>query len=525
MQVNNYFQKTTLLLFCIGTTLQIFLSMYLNEWSLIYTLDDPYIHLSVSEKILMGGYGVNIEEYSSPSSSIIYSLMLTPFILLGIGTLGPLVLSLITQFGSIIILTNLIEQALLKNKRATKLQLASSVIIAVPLLIALNSFGLPMTGMEHSLHVFSSLLILKGLLKTVQDKKVPLYLAIAIIFNPLIRFEGYALSILAIISLFYLNHRKSSLTIFFILFLATSFYFMVMKSMGLPLLPSSVLVKSKISASLIEHNLVDSMKDLFGSLIKGLKNKQGFILFFSSLFILYTLKKSTYKKSELVITLTGTLAVLAHILAGKYGWFGRYEIYAIATIIFLFSLIVIPNLNNGKFLSINSKVSVFFLLICTPYITTTIYTPSASRNIYEQQYQMHRFATEYFKEKVAVNDLGWVSYQNDEYVLDLWGLGSEKARKIRRSGGFTKEKLNAIVVDSDVAYLMIYDEWFNNIIPDKWCRIGELKTSHVTSASDTVAFYLVNPYELEGMLKAMKDFESTLPSGSKLNIANCNHVN
>jgi hypothetical protein len=34
---------------------------------------------------------------------------------------------------------------------------------------------------------------------------------------------------------------------------------------------------------------------------------------------------------------------------------------------------------------------------------------------------VHRFAVEY-SEPVAVIDLGWVTYRNDEYVLDLWGL-------------------------------------------------------------------------------------------------------
>ena len=44
-----------------------------------YPLDDVYIHLAIAEQIAMGGYGVNAGEYTSPGSSPLYPLLLTPF--------------------------------------------------------------------------------------------------------------------------------------------------------------------------------------------------------------------------------------------------------------------------------------------------------------------------------------------------------------------------------------------------------------------------------------------------------------
>ncbi|MDX1696293.1 MAG: hypothetical protein R3208_21185, partial [Ketobacteraceae bacterium] len=58
-----------------------------------------------------------------------------------------------------------------------------------------------------------------------------------------------------------------------------------------------------------------------------------------------------------------------------------------------------------------------------PYVVNLVTVPIASNNIYQQQYQMHRFAVEYYNKPLAVNDLGYVSYNNDNYVLDLWGAG------------------------------------------------------------------------------------------------------
>mgnify|MGYP001017862235 CR=1 FL=1 len=40
-----------------------------------YTLDDPYIHLALAENILRGHYGINLDEPSSPSSSIVYPFL------------------------------------------------------------------------------------------------------------------------------------------------------------------------------------------------------------------------------------------------------------------------------------------------------------------------------------------------------------------------------------------------------------------------------------------------------------------
>ena len=78
------------------------------------------------------------------------------------------------------------------------------------------------------------------------------------------------------------------------------------------------------------------------------------------------------------------------------------------------------------------------------YLLVTTQTPAAALSIHEQQHQMHRFATRYFPHPVAVNDLGWVAYDNDQRVLDLWGLGSEAARRLTRQSGRTTDTLRQL---------------------------------------------------------------------------------
>jgi hypothetical protein len=137
-------------------------------------------------------------------------------------------------------------------------------------------------------------------------------------------------------------------------------------------------------------------------------------------------------------------------------------------------------------------------------------------NIYEQQYQMHRFAVEFFPQNVAVNDIGWVSYRNGRYVLDLWGLGSEEARQGARSNGRTTAFLRDITERNAVVYAMIYDSLFPGSTPPEWCRIAELETSQVSAASGTVTFYLIDPSKEAEMARALQRFSSSLPTGARL---------
>lgn len=69
-----------------------------------------------------------------------------------------------------------------------------------------------------------------------------------------------------------------------------------------------------------------------------------------------------------------------------------------------------------------------------PCATTAPVTPLAASDLYEQQYQMARLAQSFYRRAVAVNDLGLVAHGNNNYALDLWGLGSEQVRKARTAG-------------------------------------------------------------------------------------------
>ena len=91
------------------------------------------------------------------------------------------------------------------------------------------------------------------------------------------------------------------------------------------------------------------------------------------------------------------------------------------------------------------------------YVKAAVYTPIASEGHYDQQYQMHRFVTDFYKEPVAVNDLGWVSYGNNAFVLDLEGLGSESVRGLRAAHAFDAAHMAGLTSHYNVGLVMIYE--------------------------------------------------------------------
>lgn len=155
------------------------------------------------------------------------------------------------------------------------------------------------------------------------------------------------------------------------------------------------------------------------------------------------------------------------------------------------------------------------------YLLDTLVTQRAARNLYEQQYQMHRFAVQYFPEPVAIIDLGWVTYRNDEYVLDLWGLSSETARQLLNAEGRTPGPIRRMTTDAGVTYAVLYEEVFDDGLPPEWCLIAQLSTSQVTASFGTVEFFLIDPDKEDIMRSALQGFAPTLPDASTIAVFDC----
>jgi len=216
-------------------------------------------------------------------------------------------------------------------------------------------------------------------------------------------------------------------------------------------------------------------------------------------------------------------AVGAHLLAGRYGWFHRYEIYALllaaGASLYVWKDTVRAGVERMAVPATLACCTVVLAFVGSVYTYRTLFVPLGANNVYEQHCQMHRFATQFWQDDVAVNDLGRASYQNPYYVLDLWGLGSEQVRRARERG-ITSADLARLVRDRRVGLAMIYRSWFGRDLPPEWTLVGQiyLGRRRVTPPEDHVEFYATSPAAVPELAAKLEAFRRTLPEGVRLRI-------
>ncbi|MDW8003043.1 MAG: hypothetical protein RMJ39_10370 [Deltaproteobacteria bacterium] len=245
--------------------------IHLNNGFFVYTLDDPYIHLALAENILKGHYGVNTGEFSSPSSSILWPFIIAPF---SFNEHAPLFINCMVSVGIISLMIKILCISVeFPNKGTFNVILT---VLTVLFIIVTNVIGLCFTGMEHSLQMFVSLLTAYGLILENEMKKIKIWLPIAIVLAPLIRYECLAISLAGIVYLFMRNYKRIAILAFLstLLLMFTFSIFLIM--LDLPPLPLSVMTKFSLSSQGI-------IKGAFTNLSNTLSNRQGTLM---SLFVI-----------------------------------------------------------------------------------------------------------------------------------------------------------------------------------------------------------------------------------------------
>lgn len=508
-------------MFCLLLVLvELAVILRLNQGKFVYTLDDAYIHLSLAENLRHGHYGINHEDFSAPSSSILWPFLLAPFGEETYFEYVPFFFNILFAVLNIGLFGAILSKSIPRSSPAREGTLTFLLLL---LILATNQIGLIFTGMEHSLQVFCALLILYGLIVHLESRQITLWLVTGTLLAPLVRYENLALVIA--VFLYLASQREyrwlSTLSVGVLLPLAAFSWFLWRNSAGL--LPSSVQAKSAVVSSAgalssVLRNFWENLNSLSGI---GLSLA---VLVFMGIFF-HQRRATTYHQGEGGVSARAKLAmvlavaILLHFAFGRYGWYNRYEIYiwsvALVGVLYFFGGWLVrddPGTGRRRPLIRLVGVALGVFGFCPSYLWGLRTIPLASNNIYEQHYQMHRFVTLYYPRAVAVNDIGYVSFRNENYVLDLYGLGSSEARRFR-SQNQGSEWMNALAAAHGVTLAMIYEQWY--ILPANWRKIGELYLGRprITPEFAKVDFYLLKEDVYNEVLAALQQFEATLPPG------------
>jgi hypothetical protein len=376
-----------------------------------------------------------------------------------------------------------------------------------------------MTGMEHSLHVWATVVTFSGLIAAARGEALHASHFVALVLLPLIRFEGVALAGAAIAGFALLGRVRFAAAAAALIGAALSAYGLLMTARGLPLLPSSVLLKSSVAENAYEH------RSLIGSIVQNLQlslsNPDGQRLALLALAVACGASWLRTDRRAQIVCACVLATIGAHLVGGQYGWFYRYEVYVIAlaavALVWIAGSMRLQLSARGWLVA---KVALLLLLFFagSPYLSAALTTPFAARGTYEQQYQMGRFVRQFYPHPVAVNDLGLVAYGNPDFVLDLWGLGSEDVRKARLIGQYGPAQMAALADRHHVGLVMVYESWFSQGLPSSWTKVAVLHTIRVSNAAGDVTFYRTPSGDEDEIVRALRRFEPTLPPRVSLEI-------
>ncbi|WP_263373012.1 hypothetical protein [Granulicella aggregans] len=504
----------------------------LNHGTFTYTLDDPYIHLALSDQIRHGNYGLYPGTHAAPSSSILFPFLLAIASGTPLHPYFPLIINIVCLFATVEIVRRFLLHLRLGNDNlASFAQAAALALIA----ISFNLVGVVFTGLEHSLHIALVAATVYGAVLLIDRNQMPRWLPLVLVLSPLVRYEGLALSFGTIVLLALRGRLRTALATFVAMTALVAGFSLFLKHLGLSALPSSILVKSVVAGGMgggpkqFLHGLIMTIDTMIGHPI-------GLPLLLIGLFAAARFSQDLFHRGRPwtpngLISLPLLCLIGGQAVAGRFGWLERYEDYLLLGVclmsLFLARGLVRFAMSPERRYDVVHRSRVVLvigafaalLLVGARYVNSTAQVPRAANNVYEQQLQMHRFIDGYYRAPVAVNDLGLASYHNPYPVLDLGGLGSEQARLMIAHHASPAE-YQAFVAANGVHLAIIYQEWFPDQIPEGWTHVATLAfTGPLVSAGETeVQFYATDSGTAARVHQELVVFQSTLPQGAELTL-------
>lgn len=496
-----------------------------NNYNFVYTLDDAYIHMAMAKNFAaFGVWGITPFEFTSSSSSIIWTLMLSGFYFaLGPNQYLPIILNLV--FALLVLDAS---YRILKNRR-----LKSGAILLILFLVIFVSPLPPLmfTGLEHVMHIWFSVLYIYFVseeLSSALKRNDFIMLTVISALMPLSRYESLFLIFVTFLLFLVSGKYFKGVVLLFSSIIPVIIFGFISVEKGWSFFPNSMLLKAGMPDIASLPDLLKFVSFIYAAFVpKGLHI---FLLVICIALAISTICireriKNWLCNRDLTLMILLISNIVLYSLYSRSGWTYRYQSFLIALGILIISLVYYQYVytNFKQKIIVNSVISLMVILPLLYFFMSSFRLitaiPQASSNIYEQQVQMGRFVNMFYNSrKVALNDIGAVNYFSDIHCVDLWGLGNLDASKMRRSGIFGEKEIFELTTNDKADIAIIYDSWFMeegcSVLPRGWKKAGEWKISNnIVASDDRVSFYAVKPQEEPVLIENLRHFSRLLPAG------------
>jgi hypothetical protein len=528
---------------CVALYLAVVLGLLLSilhrdDHIFTYTLDDPYIHLALAENLAHWHYGINAGEAASPSSSIVWPFLLVPAARWEWGQYVPLGLNVLfcgiaawwigrIADGWSFSPADRDEAAMNGAGGETAGPSTAAPAVSAPslrmtapsglwvgrfgmaaaLMLVANLVGLTFVGMEHGLQVLVAVACAAGMVEAFAGRSIPRGCLWAAALGPMVRYEDFALVAGIALVLVAQGRRGTAMRLAGASVAGPAVFSVFLLWRGLPALPTSVLVKAR-AYSIGGAAKMEAIRLKYWGMEAGTMREYAWWALFDIAALLVFLAVREKQPVRRAVLRGALLAACLQLGVGQFNWFHRYEVYAVLFTMLVAMTALVESTRVWRTVLVAGALAVSF-----PYAHAVWQTPAAASNIYQQQYQMHRFEADFYRQAVAVNDLGWVSYRRPAgaSVLDLWGLASAQAsREANKDAGW----LDMMTETHRTGLAMVYPDWYVKGAPDDWDPLATMCiTGMQTSVSRRcVVFFSTGVGNKALLTEEIAAFTRTLPA-------------
>jgi hypothetical protein len=487
-----------------------------TQGTLVYALDDAYIHMAVARSLAEHGvWGVTRYAFTACTSSLVWPLLLAAAdVLVGVRDATPLVLNLVAAAAALVLADRLLAGIPVAARVAA--------LVAVVLLTPLPT--LVIAGMEHTLHIASVFWLLDRFRAAEEgppSRAAAVTLGLAAALATAGRYESLFLLAPAVVFLA-LDGRRGAAVAAGLAGLAPPIAFAAVSvAHGWPPVPTSLLLKRATFEGSGLSALVDR---LGGHGLRTLTEAPHLLVLLVAILAFSSLVPTSHvvRRWDAIFV----AATFLHLQFAALGWLFRYEAYLVAVGLVLVARHLADGVSAFAVSPARPALAAVALLVAgAPLVTRGLdavaQTPAAVKNIYEQQYQMGLFAGGLPPgATVMANDIGAISYLADVRMVDLFGLATRETARARRAGRVDRALLARLAADERPAAIVIYRSWFADAVPPDWIEVGTWKVpDKVVVADRTVSFYAPDAAAAARLGQALAAFQPRLPGSVSARVA------
>lgn len=472
-----------------------------------YALDDAYIHMAIAKNLSAHGvWGVTRHEFTSSSSSPLWTVALAIcYAAIGAREWVP--------FAANVALSLFLLVLAAAELRRHDVPLWASAIALALLGAATPLVALSFCGMEHVAHSCAALAFVAAASHAVcGEDEAPSSLRVAALaaIACALRYESAFLVGVACVLLAARGRLRAVAAVAAAGISPIAVFGLYSAAHGWPALPMSVLLKSQAIApmSTISQRL-SSLPVQWGC---GTPLVALFVI--CSLAAVVLVRRSGPWDRAVIMSAMFVAGTALHLTLAGVGFFYRYEAYLIVLGIVTASVSLSAVIGRAA-LPIRAAKPLIAAAACTLALplgirahAATLDTPTAVRNIHDQQIQLARFVSRFYPEgPVAVNDIGAISYFTDARIFDTYGLATLDVARAKLNRAYTPDHLRTLLERSGVGVAFVYDEWLPSGSSSSWREVSRWSIRHnLVCAYPDVSLYAVSPRATERLTASVRVF-------------------